>query len=102
MGFRFIQEGSQEQRKFEALKEEKLREETKRWRNITHASGSKTEEEFIDRFHELASQGRGHPPSQARSIEESIIKTAANIAKVQGNLEIDKAVALLDPQTKAN
>ena len=97
MGFRFIQQGTQEYKaKMESLREQQFLEETKRWRNLT-AGDEQDERHFIGRYHELWAKLADKPETTPQSLEKQILKQAANIAKIQGNLQIDKVQALLDP-----
>mgnify|MGYP000340711344 CR=1 FL=1 len=100
MGFRFIQEGSREYKaKMDSLKEQQFLEETKRWRNIT-ATDESDEQHFIGRFQELWAKMSEKPELKPQGIDVQILNKAANIAKIQGNLEIAKVSALLDREPK--
>lgn len=98
MAFRIIREHSEDfERLLRERKKSALAEETKRWSNLTALSAEDIAS-FLNRF---ASRRDASNFNQALEkatleIEAQIHKGSANIAKIQGNMEISRVSALLD------
>ena len=92
MGFRILRGKS----KLERQKSEQLSEELMRWKNLTAHSDS--EKHHLRQNFEQAMEKAHSDESLKRlvtDIQKHILKQNANIALVQGNLEIDRIKSLL-------
>lgn len=91
MAFKILRKNTKEYDDLIAkMRQEQLFLETRRWQNLTQ--DKKSFKEIVDHFQEVRAKFLAGDPKEATVIGLSklIRKHNANIAKVQGNLEIDR------------